>query len=226
MAERFTADLLFIVVVLLIAALIGFLTGYLPEKRRCRKLVALKDAEIERLKAMISSLEQEKETLTGRVSGLEKEKTALREDARRMDDEIASLRLTIDRLDKELAALKPGHETQSARAEVNESAEPHEGSSPHVVTETASTVIRKDDLRVVVGIGPVIAGLLINRGISTWKKLSETSPAYLKEILDVDGGDQFRMHNPEHWPLQARLLDKGRLDEFRELQKKLGGSGK
>ncbi|MCU0459529.1 MAG: hypothetical protein MUE37_10640 [Bacteroidales bacterium] len=207
MAERFTADLLFIVIVLLVAALLGFLIGYLLEKGRCRKRIALKDEEIEGLNSRIRRLEEEINALTAKVSGLEEEKAALREDARRMDDEIASLRLTIDRLEKELAV--------------------HKEAGKEGARETAGAIpdagIKRDDLKVVVGIGPKIASLLINRGISTWKALSETSPAYLKEILDRDGGEQFRMHNPEHWPQQAKLLDEGRWDEFRELENRLEG---
>jgi predicted flap endonuclease-1-like 5' DNA nuclease len=220
MTERFTADLLFILIVLLVAAILGFLIGYLLEKGRCRKRIALKDEEIEGLKAKILKLEAEKNDLSARVSGLEEENGALREKARKTDDEIASLRLTIDRLEKESATLKASKEEASRKAAVDNNAAAAEPvPAPEVIREPAG--IRQDDLKVVVGIGPKIASLLINRGISTWKILSETSPAFLKEILDKDGGEQFRIHNPEHWPLQARLLHEGRLDEFRELRNRL-----
>jgi predicted flap endonuclease-1-like 5' DNA nuclease len=76
---------------------------------------------------------------------------------------------------------------------------------------------------VVNGIGPKIAQLLINRGITTWKALSETSPNYLSDILHEDGGERFRIHNPESWPHQALLLHEGRWDEFREMLEKLEG---
>lgn len=224
MAERFTADLLFIVIVLLIAALLGFLIGYLLERERCRKRIALKDEEIERLNARIRRLEEEKNALTANVKGLEEEKAALREDARRMDDEIASLRLTIDRLEKELVVIKEdGTEgvRETAADKFTETSERIKDAE--TAGRTPETGIKRDDLRVVVGIGPKIASLLINRGITTWKTLSETSPVYLKEILDKDGGEQFRIHNPEHWPLQAKLLDEGRWDEFRELEDRLEG---
>ena len=219
MAERFTADLLFIVIVLLVAALLGFLIGYLLEKERCRKRIALKDEEIEGLNAKIRRLEEDKNALTARVSGLEEEKAALRENARRMDDEIASLRLTIDRLEKELTEYKDAGTATAKEPAVHkfaETPEPETAEAPHAG-------IKRDDLKVVVGIGPKIASLLINRGITTWKALSETSPAYLKEILDKDGGEQFRIHNPDHWPLQAKLLDEGRWDEFREMEDRLEG---
>lgn len=223
MAERFTADLLFIVIVLLVAALLGFLIGYLLEKERCRKRIALKDEEIEGLRVRIQKLEEEKNSLTARVNGLEEEKAVLLEKTRRMDDEISSLRLTIDRLEKELTALKEVQEGKAKETASHNLTEAPETIITHETGERVNAGIKHNDLKVVVGIGPKIASLLINRGITTWKSLSETSPAYLKEILDKDGGEQFRIHNPEHWPLQARLLDEGRWEEFRELEDRLEG---
>jgi predicted flap endonuclease-1-like 5' DNA nuclease len=61
MAERFTADLLFILIVLLIAALVGFLIGYLlrrPKKVPCPECPEL-EKEISDLKLKISQLESE-----------------------------------------------------------------------------------------------------------------------------------------------------------------------
>ncbi len=78
-----------------------------------------------------------------------------------------------------------------------------------------------DDLKVVNGIGPKIAQLLNNRGITAWKALSETSPSYLTAILHEDGGERFRIHNPASWQHHALLLHEGRWDEFRELREKL-----
>ena len=222
MAERFTADLLFIIIVLLVAALLGFLIGYYLERGRCRKRIAILDEEIEGLKAKIRSLEEEKRaleeklrqaeeeknSLTAKINGLEEEKTKLRDDTRRMDDEITSLKLTIDRLEKEARELRGDHSEGSIATDTPLAAMAHEEFKP-------------DDLEVVIGIGPKIASLLINRGITTWKALAETSVAYIQEILDKDGGEDYRIHNPESWPQQDRLLDEGRWDEFRELREQL-----
>ncbi len=78
--------------------------------------------------------------------------------------------------------------------------------------------IARDDLKAVLGIGPKISVLLMSRGITTWRALSQASPEHLKEILLTDGGDRFRISNPESWPHQALLLDEGRIDELKELQ--------
>ncbi len=234
MAERFTADLLFILCVLLVAALLGFLIGYLLERGRCRKRIAILDEEIEGLKAKISRLEEEKTaldaklkaaedekiTLDAKIKGLEEEKTKLRDDTRRMDDEIASLKLTIDRLEKEAMALRESQAGALKAAGVQGIAATPVAAMTHEEKVTHEE-FKPDDLEVVIGIGPKIAGMLINRGITTWKALADTPVSYLREILDKDGGERYRIHNPGSWPQQARLLDEGRLDEFRRLREKL-----
>lgn len=191
MAERFTADLLFIVIVLLIAAVIGYLIGYYLAKGRYRKQIVL--------------LEEEKAGLEAGIRKLEEEKQLLQADIRRMDDVIASLKLTTDKLEKEIRLLAEKPAAKAAKV-------PAGG----VVT---------DDLKAVVGIGPKIARLLMARGITTWQNLAEAAPSMLREILVRDGGERFRIHNPESWPLQARLLHEGRWDELKELQEKLEAGG-
>ena len=198
MAERFTADLLFIIIVLLVAALLGFLIGYFLERGRWKKKCDLLEEEIASLKARISKLEEEKQGLQSDVRRLEGEKQTLQADVRRMDDEIATLKLTIEKLEKEARLLA---EQASLKA----------GEVPHAK-------IVADDLTVVIGIGPKIARLLMDHGITTWKALSETSPATITEILLHDGGERYRIHNPETWPRQALLLHEGRWDELKELQ--------
>jgi predicted flap endonuclease-1-like 5' DNA nuclease len=206
MAERFTADLLFILFVLLIAALLGYLIGWYLERGRCKKRIAVLDAEIESLKAKIQRLVDERTGLEAKV--------------RQMDDGIASLKLTIDRQEKELAVLKTELEEALKIKGTHGIADlPADAAMPLFSPEK----IKTDDLKVVNGIGPKIAKLLINRGITTWKTLSETSPNYLTAILHEDGGEHFRIHNPESWPHQALLLHEGRWDEFRELLEKLEG---
>lgn len=191
MAERFTADLLFIVIVLLIAAVIGYLIGYYLAKGRYRKQIVL--------------LEEEKAGLEAGIRKLEEEKQLLQADIRRMDDVIASLKLTTDKLEKEIRLLAEKPAAKAAKV-------PAGG----VVT---------DDLKAVVGIGPKIARLLMARGITTWQNLAEAAPSMLREILVRDGGERFRIHNPESWPHQARLLHEGRWDELKELQEKLEAGG-
>ena len=201
MAERFTADLLFIIIVLLIAALLGFLIGYFLERGRWKKKCDLLEEEIASLKARIRKLEEEKQALQSDVHRLEGEKQTLQADVRRMDDEIATLKLTIEKLEKETRLLSE--------------------QAPLKAAEVPHARIVADDLTVVIGIGPKIARLLMDHGITTWKALSETSPATITEILLHYGGERYRIHNPETWPHQALLLHEGRWDELKELQGKL-----
>ncbi len=223
MAERFTADLLFIVIVLLIAALLGFLVGWLLERGRCKKLIALKDEEIDGLNARIRKLEEEKKDLNFKISETEKERLSLRDRNRELDDEIASLKLTIDRLEKESMALKE-EQAEALKAKAGSgTAESPLAAMGHEAPAAPAREFKTDDLEVVVGIGPKIAKLLGARGITTWKALAETSVTYLREILDKDGGERFRVHNPDSWPHQAQLLHEGRWDEFREMENRLEG---
>lgn len=202
MAERFTADLLFIVIVLLVAALLGYLIGYYSAKGKYRKQIAELEEEKARLEAKIRKLEEEKLSLQADVRQKDEEKLSLQADVRRMDDEIASLKLTIDKLEVDARLL----------------AEQPEEIIP--MPQEAGTIV-PDDLRAVMGIGTKIAQLLMNRGITTWKILSEAAPEYLREILVSDGGERFRINNPDSWPHQALLLHEGRFDELKELQDKL-----
>ena len=75
MAERFTADLLFIIIVLLIAALLGFLIGYYLEKGRCKKKCDILEEEIASLKAKIKKLEEEKLHCSRMSAGWQNEET-------------------------------------------------------------------------------------------------------------------------------------------------------
>jgi predicted flap endonuclease-1-like 5' DNA nuclease len=202
MAERFTADLLFIIIVLLVAALLGYLIAYYVAKGKYTKKIAELEDEKARLEAKIRKLEEEKLSLQADVRQRDEEKLSLQADVRRMDDEIASLKLTIDKLEKEARLLAEQPEEMILNP------------------QEAGTIVQ-DDLKAVVGIGSKISRLLMNRGITTWKALSEAAPEYLREILDTDGGERFRINNPESWPHQALLLHEGRLDELKELQDRL-----
>jgi predicted flap endonuclease-1-like 5' DNA nuclease len=180
MAERFTADLLFIVIVLLIAALLGFLIGYYVRKSmKCKKC---------------AEWEKENEALNHRIKELEEENNALNARNAKLNDEAAALKLTIGRLESEVKAA-------AEKATLKEAV-------------SLKTKIIKDDLKVVQGIGPKISKILINRGITTWKQLSEAPPDTIREYLVQDGGERYRIHNPSTWPDQARLADEGRWDEL------------
>lgn len=77
-----------------------------------------------------------------------------------------------------------------------------------------------DDLKLIEGIGPKIADLLINEGIVSFADLAATPAEKVKEILDA-AGSKFAMHDPTTWAEQAELARDGKWDELKELQDKL-----
>lgn len=86
--------------------------------------------------------------------------------------------------------------------------------------EVLGRAIRLDDLTVVEGIGPKIAGLCNEIGVRTWQGLAGTAPERLQQMLD-DAGPRYRVHSPTTWPQQARLLAGGQWEEFRALCEQL-----
>lgn len=79
-----------------------------------------------------------------------------------------------------------------------------------------------DDLKLIEGIGPKIADLLIADGIDTFYKLANTSAEDISVILEK-GGSNFASHNPATWPEQSLLAAEGKMDELKELQDRLIG---
>lgn len=79
-----------------------------------------------------------------------------------------------------------------------------------------------DDLKLIEGVGPKIADLLINAGIVTFADLAATPAEKVSEILS-EAGSRFAAHNPATWAEQAELARDGKWDELKELQDKLNG---
>ncbi len=190
MAERFTSDLAFIILVLLVAALLGFLIGYYVRKSmKCKKCTELEENNAS-LNLKLKNLGEENGSMKGRIE--------------RLDAEISALKVKAEKLEAEAKNAAGKKPVKAARI-------------------PASGKIVQDDLKIVLGIGPKISKLLINRGIATWKALSEMNPAVISEYLLNDGGERYRIHKPESWPHQALLANEGRWDELRELQGKMVG---
>ncbi|WP_020537253.1 helix-hairpin-helix domain-containing protein [Lewinella cohaerens] len=89
-------------------------------------------------------------------------------------------------------------------------------------TAEAAKGKKATDLKIIEGIGPKIEEVLKDAGIEDWSALAAAEPGNLKDILE-EAGDQYRMHNPYTWPLQARLAAAGRWDEFKTYQEELKG---
>ena len=82
-----------------------------------------------------------------------------------------------------------------------------------------------EDLKIIEGIGPKLEKLLKDAGISTWDDLAKSDVKHLKEIL-IKGGDQYRIHDPSTWPLQAQMAADWKWTELKDYQDYLvGGKG-
>ncbi len=81
---------------------------------------------------------------------------------------------------------------------------------------------KKNNLKLVEGIGPKIEKLLNDDGITTFLDLAKTRQPQLRAILTA-AGPRFSMHSPRTWPRQAKLLAAGKQDELKKLQDELRG---
>ncbi len=77
-----------------------------------------------------------------------------------------------------------------------------------------------DDLEIVEGIGPKIAQLLRQHGVTTFVQLATSSPAEISAILEK-GGPSFRIANPGTWPEQASYCVRNDWAGLKELQDRL-----
>ena len=74
-----------------------------------------------------------------------------------------------------------------------------------------------DDLTKIEGIGPKIKEVLNSHGIYTFEQLHKTTRNTLKNYLNA-AGPQFKMHEPESWPHQAGMANRGEWDKLKEYQ--------
>jgi len=165
MNERFASDLVFILVVLIVAALLGFIIGYLYRRINRDRFL---------------SLEKDNEQL-------------------KMQNE--QLKLQLDACNK----LKDKSLPFNAIA----------------AKDVFMKKITENDLKIVEGIGEKIEGILVNRGITTWYQLSQTSADAIRDILLADGGPSFKIHEPKTWPAQALLAYEGKWKQLKEYQDQL-----
>jgi len=83
-------------------------------------------------------------------------------------------------------------------------------------------IVASDDLTKVEGVGPKVAELLNNAGITSFQQLASTAPDQLKAILEQAGGMMANM-NPTTWPDQAQLAASGEWEKLKEWQDELDG---
>jgi large subunit ribosomal protein L17 len=86
----------------------------------------------------------------------------------------------------------------------------------------AAAPVAGDDLTLIEGIGPKIAELLNNGGITTFAQLADAQDETVQQVL-AEAGSRFNVHDATTWNEQAALARDGKLDELKELQDRLKG---
>jgi len=104
-------------------------------------------------------------------------------------------------------------------AESQPEATPTRATAAAVIAQPSAPA-KPDDLAIVEGIGPKIAGLLQAAGITTFAQLAEADLDHLRKILKDAG---LYMTDPATWAEQAKLAAEGRWDELGALQDILKG---
>lgn len=140
------------------------------------------------------------------------------------DDDNSGLSARLAGLDADLADCNSS--TRSAEASLKAAASAAATASASVASNSftaapaAAAKSKKDDLKVVEGIGPKIEELFNNAGIYSFEQLANTPAARLKEILEA-AGSRFQMHDPTTWPTQSKLADEGKWEELKKWQDEL-----
>ena len=123
-------------------------------------------------------------------------------------------------------ATEPAKKTRRSGAAKKKAEGTEEIATAEVVATEVKTAKKKankgDDLKIIEGIGPKIAEVLIAAGIVTFADLAGSTAEKIKEILDASEGS-FNAADATSWPEQAQLAADGNMDELKALQEKLNG---
>ncbi len=90
------------------------------------------------------------------------------------------------------------------------------------ITLPSGKKIKKDDLKVIEGIGPKIEELLHAAGVKTWSDLASAAIETVQAVLD-EAGPRYRMHDPATWAKQAALAATGDWETLEAYQDQLQG---
>ncbi len=89
-----------------------------------------------------------------------------------------------------------------------------------IAEEALPATTSGDDLAIIEGIGPRIAELFNNAGITTFAQLADAQDEAVQQVL-TEAGPQFNVHDATTWNEQAALARDGKWDELKELQDRL-----
>lgn len=126
---------------------------------------------------------------------------------------------------KKAAPKKPAAKKATAKKAETKKAAPAKKPAAKKAAPAKKATAKKtkaDDLKKIEGIGPKIAGLLNEAGISTFAELGAATPKKLADVLQKAGA-RFRLAKPDTWQEQAKLAAAGKTDELKKLQDQLKG---
>ncbi|NPA68890.1 MAG: hypothetical protein GXO50_09815 [Chlorobi bacterium] len=193
-----------IIIMLLGAALLGFLIGWFLRKDK-----------ISELQTYIAALEDKNNRLQSDLNENERLLIDCQTEKRKAESEKKEIeRLLIDCEGKLTLS-----DIELAKKENQNTAKPVSFASSGANEKNETP----DDLTKIEGIGPKIASILSEAGYKTFKKLSEAVPETIKRILLDKGGKRYSMHDPGTWPEQAKLAADGEWSKLEKLQDELKG---
>lgn len=165
--------------------------------------------QINRYKAHASELQDRINFLEGELEACRKNKVAASSSA-----DVDALKAQISKLEADLDACN-----KSKMAAAAAGAAAGAGITAPIAS-MAPKAQKKDDLKIVEGIGPKIEELCHDAGIYTFADLAASNYDTLKGILD-NAGPRFQMHDPTTWPDQAALARDGKWDQLKAWQDEL-----
>ncbi len=113
-----------------------------------------------------------------------------------------------------------GFSTAAAYAETDTNFSQEAQTDQPEADEVAVSSAKPDDLVIIEGIGPKIAGLLTEAGITTFEQLADTLTDDIKAIL-TKAGPRYRLADCSTWPQQSQLAADGEMDALKKLQGEL-----
>lgn len=117
-------------------------------------------------------------------------------------------------------AKKAAEPKADAKPAAKKAAESKADAKPAAKSAKTQVAAKADDLTLVEGIGPKIAELLNQAGITTFAQLASAKPTAIKSILET-AGKRYQMHDPATWPKQAALARDGKTAELAKWQGEL-----
>ncbi len=173
----------------------------------------------------INELEEENAALKARLANWEKDYSSLKYQHEEDEKEMKSLRQKLTSCEADKAVLHTKMDKLKAQT----------GDDNNILLAGTipiadgggdridfSSIFSSDNLQIIEGIGPKIETVLNAGGVSRWADLAASDEEKLRKIL-TDQNPNYRIHNPQSWPEQARLANEGKWEELIKYQKFLDG---